>query len=506
MRYRLAANPSPPRRLFSISLCETLSRPTVNYANTTENVLKAMRSRVYVDAPEWCPGDELDDVLQNAARKLAAQIEPEFDLERLEDELRKFPPKKRELYTDGLQIKLDLKQHARINGFLKCENVPYKPSTDSKIGDKPRMIMARHPVFLSHLLTAMKPLEHAFYHGRWLFNRYQKHTCAKSMDPLKRMVVLMEMVKSLESPVVVGLDGSAFDAHVTPGALKAEWKFYGKVWKGAGYNPARIKELMRMGKAQLRNKAFIRTDDGIVKATVLGNRMSGDLNTGLGNSVLQSAFIAAAMKKCGVPEKHWRMLVDGDDAVLMMSGEYKWVAAQLPAIFESFSQEVKVDYVEDITPETMEKIEFCQSRPVKVGDTWRLIRSPYKVYNGYKMVNLWYRTQKEVRQFMSTVAPAELIMAAGIPVHQALFKCMHRISGDEKPAEVISRRFWLRQCLRVEALIPHTEHIALSTRRSYGLAFGVSIAQQLMIESQFEAWEMTDLPPDPTGAVSEDIA
>lgn len=506
MRYRLVTNPSPPRRLFSIAFCETLSRPTVNYSNTTANVLKAMRSRVYVDAPEWSPGEELAGVLNQAARKLAAQIEPEFDMDRLSDELKKFPPKKREVYTQGLQIKLDLKEHSRINGFLKCENVPYKPTTETKIGDKPRMIMARHPVFLSHLLTAMKPLEHAFYHGRWLFNEHQKHTCAKSMDPLKRMEALMEMVEELSCPVVIGLDGSAFDAHVTEGALKAEWKFYEKVWKGAGYSPARIRELVRMGKAQLRNKVFIRTDDGVVKATVLGNRMSGDLNTGLGNSVLQSAFIAAAMKKCGVPQKHWRMLVDGDDAVLMVSGEYRFVAELIPGIFESFSQEVKVDYVEDITLDTLEKIEFCQSRPVRVGDSWRLVRSPYKVYNGYKMVNLWYRTQQEVAQFMATVAPAELIMASGIPVHEALFKCMHRISGDAKPAEVISRRFWLKQCHRVEALIPHSADITLAARSSYARAFGISIAQQLMIESELNAWEKTDLPPDPTGALSIDIA
>lgn len=505
MKFRLVANPSPPRKLYTIAFCASLNRPTVNYANTTSNVLKAMRSRVYVDAPEWQPGRELDDILSTAARKLAAQIEPEFDLERLQDELRKFPPKKRELYTQGLQIKLDLKEHSRINGFLKCENVPYKPTTDEKIGDKPRMIMARHPVFLSHLLTAMKPLEHAFYHGRWLFNKYQKHTCAKSMDPLKRMEVLLNMVSSLDSPVVIGLDGSAFDAHVTEGALKAEWKFYDKVWRGAGYNSARVRELKRMGKAQLRNKTFIRTDDGIVKAVVSGNRMSGDLNTGLGNSVLQSAFIATAMKKCGVPEKHWRMLVDGDDAVLMVSGVYRYVAERLPKLFENFSQEVKVDYVEDITLDTMEKIEFCQSRPVRVGDGWRLIRSPYKVYNGYKMVNLWYRTAKEVRQFCATVGPAELIMASGIPVHQALFECMHRISGEEKPAEMVSRRFWLKQCHRVEASIPHLSGIAMSTRLSYFKAFGIQVAEQLMLEGQLNAWEVTDLPPDPTGEVSADI-
>lgn len=499
----MVAKPTPPRRMFAISFCADLNRETVNYGNTTANCMKAMQSRVYVDAPPWSPGKQFYDVLDHAARKLAAQIEPEFDLKRLEEELKKFPPKKRELYRNGLDVDLDLNVHSRINGFVKCENVPYKATTSEKVGDKPRMIMARHPVFLSHLLTAMKPLEHAFYHGRWLFNKYQKHTCAKSMDPLKRMEVLLEMVRSLDRPVVLGLDGSAFDAHVTQGALKAEWRFYEKVWRGAGYSPARIRELKRMGKAQLFNRIFVRTDDGIVKAKVAGNRMSGDLNTGLGNSVLQSLYIAAVMKKRGVPEKHWRMLVDGDDAVLMVSGEYSFVAEHIQSDFEGFSQEVKVDYVSPVDESSMEVIEFCQARPIKIGDGWRLVRNPYKVYNGYKMVNLWYRTQEEVKRFCATVAPAELIMAAGIPVHQALFQCMHRLSGDARPAEVISRRFWLRQCTSLGVSVPVDQVISLPTRFSYERAFGISIATQLRLESQLDAWEPSDLPSEPTGDLGD---
>lgn len=507
MKHRLVSSVSPGRVVHAIGFCEYLSRPTVCYANTTSNVLKAMRTRVFIDAPDWEPPSSLAKTMDAAARRLAPQLEQEYDELRVEMELKKFPPAKRQLYGEALKVRLELPKHAKISGFVKCENVPFKPTTGGKIADKPRMIMARDPVFLAHALSAMKPIEHAFYHGRWLWNKHQKHTCAKSMNPIQRMRCLEGMVRELSNPVVIGLDGSAFDAHVTKGALKAEWKFYSMAARHAGFEPTTLKKIEDMGRAQLKNKVFVRTDDGTVKATVEGNRMSGDLNTGLGNSLLQSGYIACMMKEFAVPERHYRFLVDGDDSVVMVSGEYasRFTTESVTKMFAKFSQEVKVEYIRPITLDTMEAVCFCQCSPVRVDGEWRLLRSPYKVYNGYKMVNIWYRSKEEAARFFASVAQPELIMASGVPVHQEFFNLMHRLSGDAKPADHVSRRFWIRTCKSLGEHLRYSSEISNATRLSYQRAFGIGIAEQLLIESALAGWTSADLPSAPESEVTQSV-
>lgn len=469
--------------------CERLERVTVNYANVADNVAKAALTRVFIDCPPWNPTRSLNRVARTAAARMARQVGPEYGPSEMDECLKRFPPVKRELYSKALKSPFTASM-ARVTAFIKEENVPYKPA------DKPRLIQFRDPGFLAHLLSALKPVEHAFYHGRYLFNRYQKHTCAKGMNSLVRMKTLEGMVSDLEKPFVVDLDGSAFDAHVVKEALKVEWRFYTDVMTKAGYGKGTINKMDRMGRLQQRNKVFCRCDDGIVKYVVEGNRMSGDLNTGLGNSVLQSIFIATAMADLHIPERHWRMLVDGDDAVLMVSEKYVPNLAGLVASFASFSQEVKMGTPMEVTLKTMEVIDFCQSRPVWVAPYgWRLLRNPYKVYNGYKMVNIWYRSLEEAQRFWATVAPAEQIYSRGVPIHQDLFALFHRLSGSAQPLDIVARRFWIRNCWSVANSIPDDTSVSWETRDSYARAFGISVADQLSIEDELQSWSLSHLPP-----------
>jgi hypothetical protein len=299
------------------------------------------------------------------------------------------------------------------------------------------------------------------------------------------------MVTEVEEPFFIGLDGSAFDAHVVPGALKAEWEFYRRALRSAGYAPSVVNKFMAMGRCQLRNKVRVRCDDGFVSYTVEGNRMSGDLNTGLGNSVLQSGFIASVMAECNVPDQNWRMLVDGDDAVLIVSRKYLPSSARIRELFGYFSQDVKMEGPFDLSSGELERIDFCQCRPVCVDGEWRLIRDPYKVYNCYKMQPVYFRTREEARRFFATVAPPEMIYASGVPVQEALFRMFHRLAGDSKPLESVSRRFWLRNAGRSN--VGHADRIAWSTRESFAKAFGIGVLEQLQLEHELDLLDVGDL-------------
>lgn len=484
-----------------IRLCERLERPSCNFGNTVGNVVKAATVRVFVDRPAWAGSRNFTRVMNAASYRLGAQLprEPLSD-EQVREELNKYPPGKRAVYASCGEKRrpatlLEWTKIGFVKVFVKSENVPAEK-------DKPRLIQFRMPDFLYWLLWVLKPIEHCFYNGRYLWNTYQKVTCAKGLNNLRRMSTLLWMKRSLRRPCVVGLDGSAFDAHVPVEALKAEWRFYGKAAKAAGWGSEALKALRLAGEVQVKNRCRAVCDDGEVSYKVKGNRMSGDLNTGLGNSVLQSAFIAAAMADLRIPDRDWRMLVDGDDAVLMVEHEHKEKCHRLPEVFEGFSQELKVTEVTELTDDNLECIEFCQSRPVRVGpgpDDWRLVRDPRKVYNGYNMVGRgWYLERDLLRRFFSSVAPAELIFATGLPVHEAMFRCFHRLSGSMKPLTSVASRFWIRNIGEMAPNIRPLSDISLDVRESYHRAFGISPLEQLSIEAEFDSWQIEHLPESPT--------
>ncbi len=496
-----SAREKGPRRIYHFRFCESLERHTVNYANTVGNLVKALLTRVYVDSPEWNPPRKTSQmVLHRAAHKLGMYLRKKdvqpLSREGVIDALRRFPEKKRQLYMEGYDTTLDLNRHGRITGFIKQENVPYKPA------DKPRVIQFRNPVFLAHMLDFYKPLEHAIYTVPKLWNTQQlQSTCAKGMNVVQRMRCLESFVSDLEDAHVVGLDGSAFDAHVVRKALKAEWKFYLEAMRVAGWSEDIIRKARRMGERQEINKCYANVDDGVVKYKVTGNRMSGDLNTGCGNSVLQQWYIATAMTELHVPEKHWRMLVDGDDAVLMVSGKYTHLLPQLPAIFSSFSQDVKMTEVVRVDHDNMEPIEFCQAQPVRVAGEWRLVRNPKKVYNGYASVNIYYRSLEEARRYWATISQPEMIFARGVPVLHHFFEAMHRLSQDSKPLDSVARRWWYRNIMANQDEFPDIGHIEVSTRLSFYKAFGISMSDQAFMETGMAALQEEHLLTRPEDCV-----
>lgn len=479
--------------MFHIRFSEALERRTVNYENCLANAVKALKTRVFLERPQWNPSKEFARVMRKAAFRLGAQMAPELTDAQLEECLDKFPPRKREMYRQGLEVPIDYKKHMKVTMFVKNENVPYKAE------EKPRPIQFRDPVGLAHQLPFIKPIEHAFYHGRYLFNEHQKYMCAKGMNPVRRMEYLLKLVGELNDCHVADLDGSAFDAHVSPQALRVEWAGYHTAAKVAGYRRTTLDKIRSFGKAHLKNKCRGRFDDGTISYTVDGNRMSGDLTTGLGNTYLQCGFITAAMAELEIPSRSWRALVDGDDCVLLVEGKFVSLLGRLKGIFEGFSMRLKVGAAKPVSTTSMEAIQFCQCSPVWVEPTgWRLLRDPRKVYNGYKMDTKWLKDREGLQRFYATVAAPEMIYAAGTPVLDAFFRMLHRLSGDAKPLEVVTRRFWLRNCEALRETIPASLYVEMLTRESFARAFGFAIADQLAVEAEFDHWTVDHLPAEPS--------
>lgn len=486
-----ALRASRPKTARYFRVVDYLHRDYRNCENDIGTYRAALLHRVYVASTPWNPPSGFQKVLRTAASRLGRQLPAPQGPDGFEESLRKFPPRKRELYRNARNEEWTTAMSG-VTGFVKDEWCPVKPGKFFK----PRAIQFRDPRYLAHSMEYFEPIEHAFYRGRYLFNRHQKYTCAKGANPHNRIGYIRRLVSELEGCHVVGLDGSAFDAHVVPAALRAEWKFYCLAAQGAGWSPDLIRKMNLMGKQQLRNKCYARLKDGTIKYKVDGNRMSGDKNTGLGNSVLQSCYVAASMDALGIEEGRWRMYVDGDDALLFVSGSEVHKLTEtvvvggvrmraLEAVFTRFSQEVKMEEPLPVDADNLENIEFCQARPVRVNGRWRLVRSPLKVYNTYFRSRSWFSTVSSAQRYFATVCPPEMIINADVPVLDAMFRQMYKLASG-KPIESVARNFWRRT---VEwSSLKHYEPrgvIDTDTRLSFEKAFGMSPFEQFMIEEEF---------------------
>jgi len=280
--------------------------------------------------------------------------------------------------------------------------------------------------------------------------------------------------------------------------LKTEWWIYKVAVAVARWPSWAVSLVGRYGKSQLVNVVGAVLLDGFMSWVVEANRMSGDLNTGGGNSVLQSTYIASSMEHLGVPERAWRMYVDGDDAVLLLERAFiSYIDdGKLEATMSRFAQVAKVSKVEHISETNMESMEFCQSRPVMVDGEWRFVRDPKKVVNCYLRSFRWSKTPKLLRQYFATISPPEMIINAGVPVLDAFFRMIHRLSGDEKPLDRVFLSYWARSADGLE----HSSTVgtvSTGSRRSFELAFGMTIAEQLRLESIYDATTF-ELSPNPS--------
>lgn len=187
------------------------------------------------------------------------------------------------------------------------------------------------------------------------------HPIAKGLTPRERASRLFNYAAHFAKPVFVLLDHSRFDAHV-------HWKVLREEIRGYLRNcPKHLRRYFkRILKMQLKNMGV---SAGGIRYLMKGKRSSGDVNTGLGNSKLNYAFLRSYIMRVfvlllaeGYRDLKWRALIDGDDSVLILEADvWKRMQEVLP-IKEHMLALGMVTEVEETCD--IWKAEFCQSRPV----------------------------------------------------------------------------------------------------------------------------------------------
>lgn len=396
-----------------------------------------------------------------------------WSLERVRDSFRGPRLRRYQLAFDSLMLDPLVHADARIQSFVKAE----KFDPHAKENPDPRMIQARSPRYNLVVAKYLRPVEHFIYN---LCGKSGLREVAKGLNAQERASLLISKFQRFDDPVCIGLDASRWDKHVDLSVLQLEHGFYQSIFPNSP-------ELQRILSWQCENKC--RTSSG-VKYTCVGGRMSGDVNTALGNCLLMVAMMRAACRGLGL--SNYELLDDGDDCLVVVERGDVNKLDRLPQKFLDFGQELKLETVVD----DVHDVEFCQSRVVFNGTRAVMVRDWRKVLSQACCGTKYWNDPNMVRPMLGLVGACELALNAGVPVLQSFALAMIRNSRGSR-AKFPTLDSGLRARLQAEfgdpELALHSRAVVVTdeSRAHFALTFGVPVWEQLAIEEILSNWTLT---------------
>jgi len=373
------------------------------HANNVDNEESALRSRVLMRT-QTPSGDGLrqwawarDRVSQLVRGKLWGRLE-KWSLSRTARHMIKRHGAGRYAWAaDSLRDSPLDKRDSRVSLFIKVE----KHLRTAGVLKECRAIQYRGPRYNLMLAQYLLPFEDMFCRKFQKPNITGLHT-SKGLSPDKRAALILELWGRRRRPSALCIDASRFDAHVTSAMLQWEAGVYTSSYQtDVGF----LAWLLRQ---QVYNRG--RTRWGI-KYGLNGCRMSGDVNTSLGNTLIQMSLLKALTwdMECDI-------LVEGDDALVfgdtrdmrLLESSIGERARGLGMVFKS---------ARAFAPEDLE---YCSTRPVELKpDVWRSVRDYRKA-----LVTDVYTTRPvlgegAVAQKARMVAVCHALGAVGVPVFSA---------------------------------------------------------------------------------------
>lgn len=361
------------------------------------------------------------------------------------------------------------RRDAESNSFVKREKAKFKKA--------PRCIQPRDPRYNASIGRFLKPLEHVLYKAVATFVG-DDAVITKGLNLVGTASCLRRKWDSFSRPVALGLDATAFDAHVSSPWLRWEHSVYNRMFRNG--------KLAKLLQWQIDNRGKSFCPDGRLKYRVDGRRFSGDMNTGLGNCLIMCCMVFSYARERGVKIK---LANNGDDCVVFMEQEdYERFCAGIDEWF----QELGFRLTSEPPAYNFEAIEFCQMHPVLVGGEWRMVRTPKVAFEKDTMCTLSV-TDEEYLQWLSGVASCGLATASGVPVLQEFYINLQRASSGHDAPDRLVESTGMRHLSRgmVSEVVPVDD----SSRYSFWLAFGVDPDTQVAIENELR-WDRSTVVID----------
>jgi hypothetical protein len=291
---------------------------------------------------------------------------------------------------------------AKIKAFIKAEKINFTKKSDPA----PRIIQPRDPRYNVELGRYLKHLEPRIFKA--IKKVFGGHTVFKGFNALESGRRLRKKWDKFPNPVAVGLDAKRFDQHVRARHLRWEHERYGKYYPGDRF----LRWILSM---QLLNRGAAHCNDGTVRYVVDGCRMSGDMNTSLGNCLLMCALV---WTYCDERQLEYELANNGDDCVVILDASH--LGRFLGGLTEWFWEAGFDMEVEDPVYQ-FERIEFCQTRPVWTPEGWIMVRDITAVDKDLVAFGLG-QSEQEWRNACHMIGECGLHLAGHIPLFGALYR------------------------------------------------------------------------------------
>lgn len=372
----------------------------------------------------------------------------------------------------SLMVRAITKRDAWVNTFVKAEKVNF----DKKGDPAPRVIQPRSPRFNLEVGRYLKCFEKELCKG---FARVWGYPVVlKGLNAHEVGGWLARHWAAFEEPVAVGLDASRFDQHVSYDALKWEHSVYNGVFGS--------KELARLLSWQLHNHGVARVEGHRVDYDIRGCRMSGDINTGMGNCLLMSSMVIAYCEHVGI---EFRLANNGDDCVLFVE---KADLHKLGGI-DAWMLEFGFTLTREDPVFVLEHVEFCQARPVYCSTGWRMVRDPRTAMSKDCVSLLGWDTPAAFSAWAGAIGACGLSLTTGVPVWEAWYGHLVRM-GRVAPVGV-EGVVWDSGLGYMARGVPAGK-VESATRVSFWRAFGILPDLQEDLESWYSQGLSLD-PPTP---------
>lgn len=380
--------------------------------------------------------------------------------------------RKRVVYEEAL-VELNtgysnIERDASVHVFIKNE----KTDRSTKADPVPRVISPRSPLYNIRVGRYLKKIEHKMFKS--IGKLYGHPTVMKGYDIHDTARLMKEKWDMLNDPVAVGLDASRFDQHVSLEALKFEHE----VCIDAFAMKKDKFKLRKLLSHQLINRCTGYTPDGMIKYTVEGTRMSGDMNTSLGNCILMCGMIWSYLQEKKIVG---HLANNGDDCVVFMERKD---LAKFSKNLDSWFLELGFNMVVESPVYEFEQVEFCQTKPIFDGNKWVMCRNPRTAIAKDSVMLSPYQSKGKFLGWLDAVGTGGLSMTAGLPIFQSFYK-MYIRSGMRRRVDANLLSWNMQQHMKYGN--KRTERpVSDEARCSFWLAFDITPDEQIILEKYYD--------------------
>lgn len=368
---------------------------------------------------------------------------------------------------------------AWVNTFVKAEKINF----DKKGDPAPRVIQPRSPRYNLEVGRYLKLFEKELCHA--FVRVFGYPVVLKCFNAQQVGGWLARHWDEFREPVGVGLDASRFDQHVSQEALRFEHSVYNGVFRSP--------ELARLLRWQLTNHGVARVEGHRVDYTVEGRRMSGDINTGMGNCLLMACMVIAYCEQAGIK---FRLANNGDDCVLFIE------KADLPSLggIDAWMLDFGFTLTREEPVFELEHVEFCQSRPVRCANGWRMVRDPRVAMSKDCVSLLGWDNPKSFADWAAAIGGCGLSLTTGVPVWEAWYARLQRLGGA--PAGGVVEAVWDSGLGYMSRGVEPCD-VDAEARVSFYKAFGILPDVQVALETDYS--EPVHIP-EPTPLTYPDVS